>query len=66
VCSVLNDDGLRLTVLTAGPDFVRRHYGLDRMIAETIALYWSSSRNRHVGEAAVAGAVRASDPNFLN
>ena len=39
VCAVLAGPEIRAATLTAGPAFVRRCYGLERMIAETTALY---------------------------
>ena len=39
VVAVLRDAPWRHQVTRAGPEFVRAHYGMDRMLSETMALY---------------------------
>jgi hypothetical protein len=39
VVAILRDSPWRHQVTRIGPEFVRTHYGVDRMITETIALY---------------------------
>jgi glycosyltransferase involved in cell wall biosynthesis len=39
ILQILQAADWRAGVQTAGPDFVKRRFGLDRMIAETLALY---------------------------
>jgi glycosyltransferase involved in cell wall biosynthesis len=39
IVTILHDEAWRTGVRIAGPEFVMRCFGLDRMIAETLALY---------------------------
>ncbi len=39
VMELIANDGLRASMAGAGPDFVRNHFGLERMIRETVAVY---------------------------
>src|SRR5215831_2330303 len=45
-CRILADADFRVRAALAGPDFVRRCFGMERMIDETIALYGMSDPER--------------------